>query len=102
MINHQMNLYLKPHPKWDLKMAYHRFYLAEKEDSWNYYKYQVPGNQYDHIGDETDFILKYKHSKSLKFLWIYAYFNAGDFITKNNIAQNDASRLMFQIQYQWF
>ncbi len=62
----------------------------------------MPNNQYDHLGDETDFILTYKHSKSLKIKGIYSYFTSGNFITKNNIAQNDASRFMFQMIYQWF
>lgn len=101
MIDNQINLYLKPHPKWDLKIAYHRFYLAEKEDKWSYYKYKVPNNQYDHIGDEFDGVLKYNYSKSLQFQCIYAYLNAGRFITENQIAQNDASRLMLQVQYQF-
>jgi hypothetical protein len=101
MIDNQVNLYLKPHPKWHLKIAYHRFYLADKADQWTYYKYQVPDNQYAHIGDEMDWVLKYNYSKSLQFQAIYAYLNAGHFITKNEIAQNDASRFMLQLQYQF-
>jgi hypothetical protein len=101
MVDNQMNLYLKPHPKWHLKIAYHRFYLAEKEDQWSYYKYKVPNNQYDHIGDEIDVVLKYNYSKSLQFQCIYAHLNAGNFITENQIAQNEASRFMLQLQYKF-
>jgi hypothetical protein len=101
MIDNQINLYLKPHPKLDLKIAYHRFYLAEKADQWRYYKYQVPNNQYTHIGDEMDWVLKYNYSKSLQFQCVYAYLNAGRFITDNQIAQNDAFRFILQIQYQF-
>jgi hypothetical protein len=101
MVDNQLNLSLKPHPKWDLKIAYHRFYLADKADQWTYYKYQVADNQYDHIGDEMDWVLKYQYSKSLQFQGIYAHLNAGRFITENEIAQNDASRFMLQVQYRF-
>ena len=42
MVDNQINLHLKPHPKWRIKIAYHRFYLAAKEDQWSYYtKYLI-------------------------------------------------------------
>jgi len=47
MVNNQINLYLKPHPKWHIKIAYHRFYLAEKEEQLSYYKYKIP-NRFDY------------------------------------------------------
>jgi len=101
MVDNQINLHLQPHPKWRIKIAYHRFYLAAKEDQWSYYKYKIPNNQYDHIGDEIDGILKYNYSKALQFQCIYAHIKAGRFITDNQIAQNDASRFMLQLQYKF-
>jgi hypothetical protein len=101
MIDNQINLHLKPHPKWNIKIAYHRFYLAEKQDQWSYYKYKIPNNQYNHIGDEIDWTLKYDYSKALQFQCIYAHLKAGRFITDNQIAQNNASRFMLQLQYKW-
>ena len=101
MVDNQINLFLKPHPKLNLKIAYHRFYLAEKVDKWSYYNYQVPNNQFDHIGDEIDWVLKFDYSKSLQFQWIYARLKAGAFIIENQIAQNNASRFMLQLQYKF-
>lgn len=101
MIDNQINLFLNPQSKLNLKIAYHSFYLAEKEDKWTYYNYQITNNKYDHIGNEIDLVVKYKYSKSLEFQWIYAHLNAGAFISENNIANNDANRLMLQLQYKF-
>ncbi len=101
MVDNQINLHLKPHPKWHIKIAYHRFYLAEKEDQWSYYKYKIPNNRYDHIGDEIDGIIKYNYSKTLQFQCTYAYLKAGNFITGNQIADNNASRFIFLLKYKF-
>ena len=51
--------------------------------------------------DEVDLIVKYNLTSSVDLLGIYSYLNAGDFITKNDIAQNDASKTFLQFIYKW-
>lgn len=98
----QAKFSIKPIKKLNLQLEYHHFNLAEKNDKWYQFGYsnQV-GNSYSHVGDEYDMILKYKASKELSLLAIGAYFNAGDFIKKNNIAANDASKIFLQLQYKF-
>ena len=45
--------------------------------------------------------MKYKAGSNLNLLAIASYFKAGDFITKNAIAQNDASKIFLQFQYNF-
>ncbi|MDD3061197.1 MAG: hypothetical protein PHW94_09695, partial [Sulfurimonas sp.] len=60
-----------------------------------------PGNSYTEIGNEYDLTLKYTATDNLSFTVIGTYLDAGDFITKNNIAQNDATKLFFQFVYKF-
>ncbi len=102
MRDYQASFSLKPIKKLYFELAYHHFELAEERDKWYYFGYQNnPGNSYKEIGDEYDLILKYKASKNLDLLAIGAYLKAGDFITKNDIAKNDASKLFFQFLYKF-
>lgn len=85
-----------------IETAYHYFDLAEANDKWYLFGYQnKPGNSYTHIGDEIDLTVKYKLTSSINLLGIYGYLYAGDFITKNDIAQNDASKTFLQFIYKW-
>lgn len=85
-----------------IKAAIHRFELAEASDKWYTFGYaNKPGNTYTHIGDEYDLTMKYKASQNLDLTVIASYLNAGDFITKNNIAQNDATKFFLQFKYKF-
>ena len=91
-----------PLPKLKMQFEYHHFNLANANDKWYFFGYKnKPGNSYTHIGDEYDMIIKYPATKSLDLLAIGAYLNAGDFITKNDIAQNDASKIFLQFMYKF-
>ena len=101
LIDNQINLYVDPTEKNHIKLSYHNFFLDEPEDTWSYYKYRnLPGNSYTHLGKEFDFQYKYDYSPALSFQAIYAYFNAGDFVT-NNVEDNDAHRLFLQCTYRF-
>ena len=98
----QGSISFNPMKKLYLETAYHHFNLAEANDKWYLFGYQnKPGNSYTHIGNEVDLIVKYKWSSSVDLLGIYGYLNAGDFITKNDIAQNNASKTFLQFMYKW-
>ena len=98
----QAKLSMIPIPKMKLQLEYHHFNLADANDKWYFLGYKnKPGNSYTHVGDEIDMIAKYKLTKAVDLLGIYGYFKAGDFITKNNIAQNNASKLFLQFMYKW-
>jgi len=98
----QGSISFNPMKKLYIETAYHHFSLAEANDKWYLFGYQnKPGNSYTHIGDEVDLIVKYKWSSSVDLLGIYGYLNAGDFITKNDIAQNNASKTFLQFMYKW-
>ncbi|MBU1657645.1 alginate export family protein [bacterium] len=92
----------KPTKELLLETAYHRYELAEANDKWYPFNYaNLPGNNYADIGDEYDVTLKYKATNNLDFTAIWTYLNAGDFITKNDIAQNDATKMFFQFLYKF-
>jgi len=92
----------KPTKKLYLELAYHHFELAEATDKWYFFGYQnKAGNLYKDIGDEYDIILKYKATKDIDLLAIGAYLKAGNFITKNDISQNDSSKMFFQFVYKF-
>lgn len=93
---------LKPVEKMDIQFEYHHFNLAEENDKWYTYGYaNKKGNSYTHIGDEYDVIVKYKATEDLDLLAIGAYFDAGEFITKNDIAQNNSSKVFLQFLYKF-
>lgn len=98
----QAKFSLVPLPKMKLQFEYHHFNLANANDKWYFFGYKnKEGNNYTHVGDEIDVIAKYKLSKEVDLLGIYGYLKAGDFITKNDIAQNNASKLFLQFMYKW-
>ena len=98
----QAKFSLKPTKKLKIQAEYHHFKLAEASDKWYFFGYKnQPGNSYKDIGDEYDLIVKYKASKNLDLLAIGAYLNAGDFITKNDIAQNNSSKVFLQFMYKF-
>lgn len=100
--DYQASFSLQPSKKLSVETAYHHFKLAEARDKWYFFGYQNnTGNSYTHIGDEYDLILKCKATKKLELLAIASYLNAGDFIKKNDIAQNDASKLFLQFLYKF-
>ncbi len=102
MQDYQATLSFKPIPKLFVETAYHHFSLAQASDKWYTFGYKnQPGNSYKEIGDEYDLILKYTMNKDLKLLGIYTYLNAGDFITKNDISQKNASKLFLQFLYSF-
>lgn len=93
---------LKPTKELFLEAAYHHYKLAEARDKWYSFNYaNLPANSYTEIGDEYDVTLKYKAAKNLDITAIWTYLNAGDFITKNDIAQNDATKMFFQFLYRF-
>lgn len=98
----QAKVSLKPLKKMKLQLEYHHFNLAEAEDKWYFFGYKnKAGNSYTNIGDEVDLILKYKATQNLDLLAIGAYLKSGDFITKNDIAQNNASKVFLQFLYKF-
>ena len=98
----QASFSFKPTKNLFIETVYHHFNLAEANDKWYFFGYKnKSGNSYTHIGDEMDVIIKYKLTSSLNLLGIYSYLNAGDFIIKNDIAQNNASKTFLQFMYKW-
>lgn len=98
----QTKIAFKPINKMKVQLEYHHFNLAEATDKWYFFGYKnKAGNSYTHIGDEYDLIVKYQATKELDLLAIGAYMNSGDFITKNDIAQNNASKLFLQFKYKF-
>jgi len=98
----QAKFSILPLPKLKMQFEYHHFNLTNPNDKWYFFGYKnKPGNSYTHIGDEYDMIVKYPATKALDLLAIGAYLNAGDFITKNDIAQNSASKLFLQFMYKF-
>ena len=80
------------------KAEYHRFYLADKSDSWRQYKNTGSVSE-DHIGDEFDLVGSYTQNASLQYMGGIGYFMAGEFITENHIAANDATWVFAQVTY---
>ena len=102
MQDYQATLSFKPTKKIFIETAYHNFSLAQANDKWYFFGYKnKPGNSYTDIGNEYDLIIKYKAAKDLDLLAIGSYLNAGDFITKNDIAQNNASKVFLQFLYKF-
>lgn len=98
----QANFLFKPLKSLSVEMAYHHFKLAEVNDKWYQFGYRNnSGNSYDDIGDEYDFSVKYRLNAYIDILGIYGYFNAGDFIIKNYIAQNNSSKMFLQVTYKF-
>ena len=96
-----VELHLDPTSATHLRLSFHDFSLAESEDKWAYYKKSNIGtNNEDELGQEYDAEFKWKYSKSLEFQAIYAYFNAGAFVTKN-VSDNDAQRMFLQVEYKF-
>ena len=99
--DNQVNVYLAPLENLYMKVAYHHFSIDKWEDKWRYYGYvNKPGNEYTHLGDEVDLVVKYKYSKEWEFQFIYAYFMDGDFV-KYNVENNNADRLFLQCTYRF-
>ena len=101
MVSNQLDLVFNVWPKYNLRITFHDFHLDEKADKWAYFGYQVADNRYDHIGNEIDFILTGTPADWLKIMLFYGHFNAGDFVTKNNISQNNADRLVLQLVFDF-
>jgi hypothetical protein len=102
MKDYQTMLSFNPTKDFFIKAAFHRFELAEATDKWYTFGYaNKPGNTYTHIGDEYDLTMKYKASKNLDLTAIATWLNVGDFITKNEIAQNDATKFFLQFKYKF-
>ncbi len=100
MHDYQATASMRPLKELSVELAYHHFSLAQSSDKWYTFGYQnQPGNSYTQIGDEYDLIVKYKATDELGLLAIGSYLNAGDFITKNDIAGNNASKIFLQFLY---
>jgi hypothetical protein len=85
-----------------VELGCHRFNLADPNDKWYEFGYtNKPGNSYTHLGDEIDLIANYRINESFSWLGIVSYFQSGDFIRKNNIAQNNASKIFLQFEYRF-
>ena len=101
MVDNQLDFYFNIWSTYKLRISYHDFHLDEKSDKWAYFGYQVEGNRYDHVGNEIDFILTGKPVDWLDVMLFYGHFQAGDFVTKNDIAQNDADRVVLQLVFNF-
>lgn len=89
-------------PDLRVELGCHRFNLADPNDKWYEFGYtNKPGNSYTHLGDEIDLIANYRINESFSWLGIVSYFQSGDFIRKNNIAQNNASKIFLQFEYRF-
>ena len=98
----QAKLALSPLENMKVQFEYHYFNLAQANDKWYFFGYKnLPGNSYTEIGDEYDLIVKYNVLKDLDLLAIGTYLNAGNFIKKNDIAQNNASKVFLQFMYKF-
>ena len=98
----QAKFSMKPMPKMNFELAYHHFNLSKATDSWYMFGYKnKTGNSYTHIGDEYDMIIKYQATKNLSLRAIGAYMNSGEFIAKNYIAQNNASKVFLEFIYNF-
>lgn len=92
-------------PSEDTKVIaeYHWYTLAEEFQGMSAvgnYKNKT-GNHYDDLGQEFNIEGRYQYSKNLSFnAWI-CYFKAGEFITGNNIAQNNATWMALQAVYKF-
>ncbi|WP_297486209.1 alginate export family protein [Sulfurimonas sp.] len=101
LIENVVELHLIPQKNMQLKLSYHDFSLADANDAWSYYKkYNINGNHESKLGDEYDLEYKWHYNKALEYQAIYAYFNAGAFVTKN-VADNNAQRLFLQVTYNF-
>jgi len=99
LVENVLELHLYPKENIYLKLSYHDFSLADANDAWSYYKkYNINGNNEDELGQEYDAEFKWKYAKDLELQAIYAYFDAGEFVTKN-VSDNNAQRVFLQMKY---
>ena len=99
MVDNQIDFRFTPWPGYTIRLGYHDFHLDQKADKWGYFGYRVEGNQYDHIGNEMDFILTTDPFKWLNVMAFYGHFCAGDFVEKNDIAHNNADRIVLELNF---
>ncbi len=97
MVDNQVDFRFSPLEGYRLRIGFHDFHLDKKADKWAYFGYRIDNNRHDHIGNELDIILKCNPLKWLKVMAFYGHFWAGDFIRKNDIAHNDADRMVLQL-----
>ncbi|AKF25057.1 hypothetical protein YH65_06360 [Sulfurovum lithotrophicum] len=101
LVENVVELHMYPAEKMHLKLSWHDFSLANANDAWTYYKkYNKNGNHERELGQEYDIEYKWDYAKDLEFQVIYAYFDAGAFVTKN-VSDNDAQRLFLQVEYSF-
>ncbi len=101
MADNQIDIRFTPWPGCNLRLGYHDFRLDEKADKWAYFGYRIDNNQYDRIGNEYDIILTTTPTTWLNVMAFYGHFCAGDFIEKNNIAGNNADRMVLQLNFSF-
>ena len=102
MSDMQVKYAISPIQKLKVAFEFHHFNLANANDKWYFFGYKNRvGNSYTHIGDESDLIIKYSATKTLDLLAIGAYMKSGSFITGNDIAQNNASKIFLQFMYKF-
>jgi hypothetical protein len=101
MVDNQLDFRFNIWSEYNLRICYHDFYLDEKADKWAYFGYQVADNRYDHVGNEIDFILTGKPVDWLDFMLFYGHFDAGDFVTKNDISQDNADRIVLELVFHF-
>ena len=92
---------ITPWPGARLRLVFHDFHLDQRADKWAYFGYRIADNLHDRIGREYDLILTTNPTSWLKVMAFYGHFTAGDFIEKNNIAHNNADRMVLQLSFQW-
>ena len=103
IVDKEVRLTLTPSESTKLLLEYHWYDLAEAFQGMTAvgnYKNKT-GNTYDELGQEFNIEGRYQYSKDLSFnAWI-GYFRAGEFITGNDIAQNDATWVGLQAVYKF-
>ena len=101
MVDNHVDFRFEPWVGYNLLIAFHDFHLDKKADKWAYFGYKVAGNRYDHIGNELDIILKCHPVKWLRIMAFYGHFWSGDFVRRNDIAHNDADRMVLQLFFEF-
>lgn len=98
----EIDLFVFPSPRLEIKAEFHRFRLAQPGDAWSFNGYRNrPGNRYSRVGDELDIVARCALGRAVELQFGGGRFLAGDFIRGNDIARNNASWLFLQVLYRF-
>jgi len=99
----QVNLEIRPKKWFDLKVEYHQFRLAEKEDAWylNSKEYRdKTGRSGDKVGKEFDIVGKLKIPKGIEIQFGYGHFWPDEF-AKKKASDKEANWVFLQFVYKF-